>query len=98
MFVKPGLWTDDRGQGAEPIGTGRRQLLAVELAEPFFLAEPIELGRDDRSGVLVGGPAELSVKLQRGGAFGVAESPGDGVQVDTSREQLGSGVVPEFFQ
>jgi hypothetical protein len=59
MFIKPSLRTDDRGQGAEPVGTGRRQLLAVELAESFFLAEPIELGWDDRGGVLVGGPAEL---------------------------------------
>src|SRR5580700_9202520 len=98
MFVKPSLRADGRGYGGEPVGAGLGQLLAVELAEPFFLAESVELGRDDRGGVLVGRPAELGVELQRGGAFGVAESPGDGVQVDAGREQLGSGVVPEFFQ
>ncbi len=37
-------------------------------------------------------------ELQRGGAFGVAEPPGDGVQVDPGREQLGGGAVPEFLQ
>ncbi len=59
MFVRPGLRADGRGQGGEPVGAGHRQVLAVKLAEPFFLAEPVELGRDDRGGVLVGDPAEL---------------------------------------
>jgi len=59
MFVKPGSRSYDRGHGAEPVGTLRGQLLAVEVAEPFLLAELVELGRDDRGGVLVGGPGEL---------------------------------------
>jgi hypothetical protein len=37
-------------------------VLAVELAEPFFLAEPVELGRDDRGGVLVGQPSRQGRK------------------------------------
>jgi hypothetical protein len=34
-------------------------MLDIELAEPFLFAEPVELGRDDRGGALVGGPGEL---------------------------------------
>ena len=75
-----------------------RWRLAVQVAEPFSFAEPVELGRDDRSGVLVGGPGELGVEPQGGGAFGVAEAAGDGVQVGASREELGSGVVPQFSE
>ena len=73
-------------------------MLAVQVAEPFFLAEAVELGRDDRGGVPVGGPGELGVEPQGGGAFGVAEAPGDGVQIGACREELGGGVVPQFLQ
>ena len=52
---------DDRGEAA---ATGRRPIVVVELAESFLLAQPVELGGDDRSGALVGGPSELGVELQ----------------------------------
>ena len=50
MFVKPSLRADDRGEGGEPVGAGSWRVLAVEFAEPFLLAEPVELGGDDRGG------------------------------------------------
>ena len=45
--------------------------LPVQLAEPFPFAELVELGRDDRDGPLVGGPGELGIEPQGGGAFGM---------------------------
>ncbi len=65
-----------------------------ELTEPFLLAEPVELGRYDRSGALVSEPGELGVELQRRGTLRVAETPGDGVQVGARGQELGGGVVP----
>jgi hypothetical protein len=38
-------------------------MLPVEFAEPFFAPEPVELGRDNRGGVLVGGPGDSSVRF-----------------------------------
>ena len=93
--VEPGAGAEGAGQVAEVIA-GRR--LAVQLAKPFSFAEAVELDRDDRSGVLVGRAGELGVELQGGGAFGVPEASGDGVQVGACREELGGGVVPEFLQ
>jgi hypothetical protein len=57
-------------QWARMLQVGSRSL-PVQLAEPFPLAELVELGRDDRGGPLVGGPGELGIKPQGGGAFGV---------------------------
>ena len=93
--VEPGERPEGAGQMAEIIA-GRR--LAVQVAEPFSFAEAVELGRDDRGGVLVGGTGELCVEPQGGRAFGVAEATGDGVQIGACREELGSGVVPQFLQ
>ena len=53
FVVEPGERPEGAGQLAE-VMTGRR--LPVQVAEPFSFAEPVELGRDDRGGVLVGGP------------------------------------------
>ena len=44
------------GQVAEVVARWR---LAVQVPESFPLAEAVELGRDNRGGVLVGGPGEL---------------------------------------
>ena len=51
MFLKSSLRADDCGEGSEPVGAGSRLMLAVELAEPFFSAESIKPGRDDRRGL-----------------------------------------------
>jgi len=98
IFFKPNLRTDDRSEGSEPIGAGSRQMLAIELPEPFFPAELVKLGRDDHGGALVGGPSELGVELQRGGTLRVAQAPGDGVQVGARGQELGGGVVPKLLQ
>lgn len=98
MFVKPGLWPDDCSKGSKPGGAGCGQMLAVELAEPFFSAELVELGRDDRGRVLVGRTGELGVELQGGGALRVAETPGDGLQVRARGQQLGGRVMPQLLQ
>lgn len=50
------------------------QLSAIRA---FSFAEAIELGQDDCGG----GLGELGAELKCGGAFGVAEAPGDGVDV-----------------
>jgi hypothetical protein len=63
------------------VSTRAGRLLAVQVAELFSFSEAVELGRDDRSGALVGGPGELGVEPQGGGALGVAEAAGDGVQI-----------------
>ena len=56
-------------------------MLTVQLAQALLLAEAVELGGDDGGGALVGGPGELGVEPQGGGALRVPEAPGDGVQV-----------------
>jgi hypothetical protein len=60
MFLKASKWADDRGESRESVGVRRWQVLAVELAEPFLLAELVELGGDDCGGALVGGSGELA--------------------------------------
>jgi len=57
MFVQPNSGPDDDGEGSD---VGSWQMLPVELAEPFLLSEPVELGWDDGGGALVGGPGELN--------------------------------------
>ena len=47
MFVKTSLWTDDRGEGSEPVSPRSRRMLAVELTKPFLLAEFVELGGEE---------------------------------------------------
>jgi hypothetical protein len=59
---------------------GRR--LPVQLKKAFVLAEPVKAGGDDGGSLLVGGTGELGIELQGGGALGVTESPGDGIEVD----------------
>ena len=44
VFCKPCLRTYEGGEGGEPIATVIRQVLDIELAEPFLFAEPVELG------------------------------------------------------
>lgn len=92
---------------ARPVGRARRRgprvavpggLAAEQLAEPVFPAELVEAGGDHGGGLLVGGAEELGVVLQGGGALGVAEAAGDGVEVDAGCEELGGGVVPGFLQ
>ena len=97
MLVESGLCTDDRGEGSEPVGAGNRQVLAVELAEAFLLAEPVELAGLWRrpAGRRAG---ELGVELQCRGTLGVAESSGDGVQVSAVSQELGGGVVPQLLE
>ena len=56
FLVESGERPEGAGQVAEVVaGWG----LAVQVAEPFSSAEAVELGGDDRGGVLVGGPGEL---------------------------------------
>jgi len=43
-------------------------MLVVQFAKAFLLAESVELGGEDAGGALVGGPGELGVELQGGGA------------------------------
>jgi hypothetical protein len=50
-------------------------MLVVQFAKAFLLAQSVELGGDDRGGALVGGPGELGVELQGGGALRVPEAP-----------------------
>jgi hypothetical protein len=54
--VESGERPESLGQVAEVVARWR---LAVQIPESFPLAEAVELGRDDRCGVLVGGPGEL---------------------------------------
>src|SRR5690349_19824153 len=98
MFLKPSLWTNDCGEGGEPVGARSWQMPEIELAKSFFSAETVELGRDDSGGALVGGPGELGVELQGRGALRVAEAPGDGVQVGACGQELGGGVVAQLLQ
>lgn len=65
MFVQPNLWTNNCGAVRKAVGTGRMQMLGVELAEAFFSAELIELGGNYGGGMLVSGPGELGIELQR---------------------------------
>ena len=81
MFLKASKWADGRGEDRKSVGSGRWQVLVVELAEPFLLAQLVELGGDDRGGALVGGPSELGVELECGGTFGVAEAASHSIQV-----------------
>ena len=60
MGVNTSLRTDDRGDGSEPVVAGSRRMLPVQVAQPFSFAEPVELGRDDRGGSLVGMLGELA--------------------------------------
>ena len=90
IFFEPSLRADDRGEGGEADAAGSWQtLVVVELAESFFLTQPVELGGDDRSGTLVRGPGELGVELQGRGALRMAEAAGDGVQVGACGQELG---------
>ncbi len=60
-MVESGARPEGAGQVAEVmVGRG----LPVQVAEPFSFAEAVELGRDDRGGVLVGGPGELQWRRQ----------------------------------
>ena len=73
--------------------------LPVQIAEALLPAEPVKAGRDDGGGgLLVGGTGELGVEPQRGGALGVAESSGDGVEVDAVRQQLSGLVMSQLLQ
>ena len=56
FVVESGERPESVGQVAEVVARWR---LAVQVTESFPLAEAVELGRDDRSGVPVGGPGEL---------------------------------------
>ena len=69
-------------------------MLVVQFAKAFLLAESVELGGEDAGGALVGGPGELGVELQGGGAPRVPEAPGDGVQAGARGQELGGGVPP----
>ena len=55
-MVESGKRAETAGQVSE-VMAGRS--LTVQVTEPFSFAKPVELGRDDRGGVLVGGPGEL---------------------------------------
>ena len=68
-MVESGERPESVGQVAEVVARWR---LAVQVTESFPLAEAVELGRDDRGGVPVGGLGELGVEPQGGRAFGVA--------------------------
>ena len=45
VFIKPSLRTDNRGEGSKPVAIVIRQMLVIELTEPFLLAEPRRAGR-----------------------------------------------------
>jgi hypothetical protein len=68
---------------AAPVRTGSvthgksPSICQLSAMRAFSFAEAIELGQDDCGG----GLGELGAELKCGGAFGVAEAPGDGVDV-----------------
>jgi hypothetical protein len=68
---------------AAPVRTGSvtygksPSICQLSAIRAFSFAEAIELGQDDCGG----GLGELGAELKCGGAFGVAEAPGDGVDV-----------------
>jgi len=68
------------------------------LHEPLFPPECVELGRNYCAGALIGQRDQLSVELQRRGAFRVAEPCSDGGQVDPGVQQLRGEVVPQLLQ
>ena len=66
-------------------------MLTVQFAQAFLRAVRVELGGDHRGSALVGGPGELGVEPQGGGALRVPEAPGHRVEVGTRGEELGGG-------
>jgi hypothetical protein len=60
ILVEPGLPADGGGEGCKAVGSGGLLALLVQLAQALLLAEPVELGGDDRGGGLVGRPGELA--------------------------------------
>src|SRR5438477_13084914 len=78
FLVNPGLRSQHGCQLFEALRADGYFTAAEQFGEPLFPAQRVQLGRDDRGGVLVGEADELGVELQGRWTFCVAEAGSDG--------------------